>query len=215
LVGDFLFSRSFELMTADGSLEVLKILSNASSVIAEGEVLQLTTANNMDTTEDSYMQVIVAKTAALFAAACEIGAVIPGKGNAEQDALKSYGKNLGIVFQLIDDVLDFSAEQEKLGKSVGDDFREGKVTLPIVLAYRRGDEAERTFWRRTIEKLDQNDDDLARALDLMMKHNALHDTVERARHYGAMAKDALAIFPNDDYRRALTDIVDFCTNRAY
>ncbi|MBL4613148.1 MAG: polyprenyl synthetase family protein [Emcibacter sp.] len=215
LVGDFLFSRSFELMTADGSLEVLKILSNASSVIAEGEVLQLTTANNMDTTEDSYMQVIVAKTAALFAAACEIGAVIPGKGRAEQEALKSYGKNLGIVFQLIDDVLDFSAEQEKLGKSVGDDFREGKVTLPIVLAYRRGDEAERTFWRRTIEELDQKDGDLARALELLTKHNALHDTVERARHYGAMAKDALAIFPNDDYRQALIDTVDFCTNRAY
>ncbi|MBL4893866.1 MAG: polyprenyl synthetase family protein [Emcibacter sp.] len=215
LVGDFLFSRSFELMTADGSLEVLKILSNASSVIAEGEVLQLTTANNMDTTEDSYMQVIVAKTAALFAAACEIGAVIPGKGSAEQEALKSYGKNLGIVFQLIDDVLDFSAEQEKLGKSVGDDFREGKVTLPIVLAYRRGDEAERTFWRRTIEELDQKDGDLARALELLTKHNALHDTVERARHYGAMAKDALAIFPNDDYRQALIDTVDFCTNRAY
>ncbi len=215
LVGDFLFSRSFELMTADGSLEVLTILSNASSVIAEGEVMQLTTANDMDTTEDSYMQVIVAKTAALFAAACEIGAVVAERPGAEQDALKSYGKNLGIVFQLIDDVLDFSAEQEKLGKSVGDDFREGKVTLPIVLAFRRGDTEERDFWRRTIEELDQNDIDLSRAIDLMTKHNALQDTVERARHYGAIAKDALAIFPDDDYRKALTDIVDFCINRAY
>ncbi|MBL4801895.1 MAG: polyprenyl synthetase family protein [Emcibacter sp.] len=215
LVGDFLFSRSFELMTADGSLEVLKILSNASSVIAEGEVLQLTTANNMATTEDSYMEVIAAKTAALFAAACEIGAVIPEKGHIHQDALRSYGKNLGIVFQLIDDVLDFSAEQEKLGKSVGDDFREGKVTLPIVLAYRRGDEEERTFWRRTIEELDQKEGDLKQALDLMNKHDALHDTVKRAHHYGAMAKDALAIFPDDDYRKALINVVDFCTNRAY
>ncbi len=215
LVGDFLFSRSFELMVADGSLEVLAILSHASSVIAEGEVLQLTTANDMDTTEDSYMQVIVAKTAALFAAACEIGAVIAEKSSAEQNALKSYGKNLGVVFQLIDDVLDFSAEQEKLGKSVGDDFREGKVTLPIVLAFRRGSEDERVFWRRTIEQLDQNDGDLQTALDLMQKHNALHDTIERARHYGAIAKDALAIFPDDDYRKALTGIVDFCINRAY
>lgn len=230
LVGDFLFSRSFELMVADGSLDVLAILSNASSVIAEGEVLQLITANDMDTNEDSYMQVIVAKTAALFAAACEIGAVItegqlvektqvkktsPGKKSAEQRALKSYGKNLGIVFQLIDDVLDFSAEQEKLGKSVGDDFREGKVTLPLVLAFRRGDAEERAFWRRTIEDLDQKDGDLKQAIDLMNKHNALHDTVERARHYGAIAKDALAIFPEDDYRKALTDIVDFCINRAY
>ncbi len=215
LVGDFLFSRSFELMVADGSLEVLAILSHASSVIAEGEVLQLTTANDMDTTEDSYMQVIVAKTAALFAAACEIGAVIAKRPGAEQNALKSYGKNLGVVFQLIDDVLDFSAEQEKLGKSVGDDFREGKVTLPIVLAFRRGSEDERAFWRRTIEELDQNDQDLKTALDLMQKHNALHDTIERARHYGAIAKDALAIFPDDDYRKALTGIVDFCINRAY
>ena len=215
LVGDFLFSRSFELMVADGSLEVLAILSHASSVIAEGEVLQLTTANDMDTTEDSYMQVIVAKTAALFAAACEIGAVIAERPGAEQNALKSYGKNLGVVFQLIDDVLDFSAEQEKLGKSVGDDFREGKVTLPIVLAFRRGSEDERIFWRRTIEELDQNDGDLKTALDLMQKHNALHDTIERARHYGAIAKDALAIFPDDDYRKALTGIVDFCINRAY
>lgn len=215
LVGDFLFSRSFELMVADGSLEVLAILSNASSVIAEGEVMQLTTANDMNTTEDAYMQVIGAKTAALFAASCEIGAVIGEKPCAEQDALKSYGKNLGIVFQLVDDVLDFSAEQAKLGKSVGDDFREGKVTLPIVLAFRRGDETERTFWRRTIEELDQNDNDLKKAIDLMNKHNALHDTVERARHYGAMAKDALAIFPDDIYRKALTDIVDFCINRAY
>ncbi|MCK5424658.1 MAG: polyprenyl synthetase family protein, partial [Emcibacter sp.] len=172
-------------------------------------------ANDMNTTEDAYMQVIVAKTAALFAAACEIGAVIAEKPGAKQDALKSYGKNLGIVFQLIDDVLDFSAEQEKLGKSIGDDFREGKVTLPIVLAYLRGNDEERNFWRRTIEELDQKDDDLSRAIDLMTKHNALNDTIERARHYGAIAKDALAIFPDDDTRKALTDIVDFCINRAY
>jgi len=215
LVGDFLFSRSFELMVADGSLEVLAILSKASSVIAEGEVMQLTTANDMDTTEDSYMEVIAAKTAALFAASCEIGAVITERPAAEQDALQSYGKNLGIVFQLIDDVLDFSAEQEKLGKSVGDDFREGKVTLPIVLAFRRGDKEERDFWRRTIEELEQDDDDLRKALNLMKKHKALTDTVERARHYGAIAKDALAIFPDDEYRKALTDIVDFCISRAY
>lgn len=215
LVGDFLFSRSFELMVADGSLEVLAILSNASSVIAEGEVLQLTTANDMDTTEDSYMQVIVAKTAALFAASCEISAVIAEKSKIEQAALKSYGKNLGIVFQLIDDVLDFSAEQEKLGKSVGDDFREGKVTLPIVLASRRGTEEERIFWRRTIEDLDQTDADLVTAIELMTKHGALRDSIERARHYGAIAKDALAIFPDDDHRKALIGIVDFCINRAY
>lgn len=215
LVGDFLFSRSFELMVADGSLQVLAILSNASSVIAEGEVLQLITANDMDTTEDSYMDVIVAKTAALFAAACEIGAVIPGRPSVEAEALQSYGRNLGIVFQLIDDVLDFSAEQEKLGKSVGDDFREGKVTLPLVLAFRRGSEEERDFWRRTIEELDQKDGDLEHAIALMNKHNALSDSIERARHYGSIAKDALAIFPDNEIRKALIGIVDFCINRAY
>jgi len=215
LVGDFLFSRSFELMVADGSLKVLAILSNASSVIAEGEVLQLITANDMDTTEDAYMDVIVAKTAALFAAACEIGAVIAERPSAEAEALQSYGRNLGIVFQLIDDVLDFSAEQEKLGKSVGDDFREGKVTLPLVLAFRRGCEEERDFWRRTIENLDQKDGDIEHAIGLMNKHNALSDSIERARHYGSIAKDALAIFPDNDTRKALIGIVDFCINRAY
>ncbi|WP_210413907.1 polyprenyl synthetase family protein [Luteithermobacter gelatinilyticus] len=215
LVGDFLFSRSFELMVADGSLEVLRILSNASSVIAEGEVLQLVTANDTETTEDSYMEVIAAKTAALFAAACEIGAVIAERPAAEQDALQSYGRNLGIVFQLIDDVLDYSAQQEKLGKSIGDDFREGKITLPIVLAFRRGSEEERQFWRRTMEDLDQKDGDLEQALELIHKHNALKDTIERARHYGAKARDALVIFPDNAYRQALIDIVDFCIDRAY
>ena len=215
LVGDFLFSRSFELMTADGSLDILRILSKASSVIAEGEVLQLMTANDTETTEDSYMDVIAAKTAALFAAACEIGAVIADRPQAEADALESYGKNLGIVFQLIDDVLDYSAEQGTLGKSVGDDFRECKITLPIVLAFRRGDTTERQFWRRTMEDLEQTDTDLEHAMTLLEKHNALADTVDRARHYGKIARDALAIFPKSPLKQALADIVDFCIERAY
>lgn len=215
LVGDFLFSKSFELMTEANSLEVMKILSHASSVIAEGEVLQLITANDTETTEDAYMQVISSKTAALFAAACEIGAVISARPAHEQKALQSYGRNLGIVFQLIDDVLDFNAEQDKLGKNIGDDFRDGKITLPVVLAFRRGSTEEREFWRRTMEELDQKDGDLAHALELIEKHGSLKDTVERARHYGAMARDALAIFPDNKYRKALTGIVDFCINRAY
>jgi octaprenyl-diphosphate synthase len=215
LVGDFLFSRSFELMVEDGSLEVLRILSSASSVIAEGEVLQLVTANDTDTTEHAYMEVICAKTAALFAAACEIGGVIAERQASECEALMSYGQNLGIIFQLIDDVLDYSAEQKTLGKSVGDDFQEGKITLPIVLAFRRGSDQERDFWKRTMEELDQKEGDLDKAIALMEKHNALSDTIERARHYGAIARDALAIFPDNDYRKALTGIVDFCINRAY
>ena len=215
LVGDFLFSRSFELMVEDGSLEVLRILSSASSVIAEGEVLQLVTANDTDTTEHAYMEVICAKTAALFAAACEIGGVIAERPKSECEALMSYGQNLGIIFQLIDDVLDYSAEQKTLGKSVGDDFQEGKITLPIVLAFRRGTDEERSFWKRTMEDLDQRDGDLEYAIELMQKHNALSDTVDRARHYGAIARDDLAIFPDNDYRKALIGVVDFCINRAY
>lgn len=215
LVGDFLFSRSFELMVEDGSLKVLKILSEASSIIAEGEVHQLMTANDLSTSEDSYLQVIGAKTAALFAAACQIAAVVSEKSAAEEDALYSYGNNLGIAFQLVDDALDYSAKQEILGKTIGDDFREGKLTLPIILAYRRGSEEERVFWRRTIEEMDQSEDDLRHALTLLEKHDAISDTIERARHYGAMAKDALDLFPDSVARKILKGVVDFCIARAY
>jgi octaprenyl-diphosphate synthase len=167
LVGDFLFSRSFELMIEDGSLEVLKILSHASSVIAEGEVLQLMTTNDTQTSEDTYLEVIKAKTAQLFAAACRIGAVVADRPRIEEEALESYGMNLGIAFQLIDDVLDYSAKQATLGKSIGDDFKEGKISLPVILAFRRGDEKERRFWRKTLEELDQSEEDIAIALHLM------------------------------------------------
>ncbi|MFC1673810.1 polyprenyl synthetase family protein [Pseudomonadota bacterium] len=215
LVGDFLFTRSFALMVEDGDLEVLRILSQASSTLAEGEVLQLVTANDTETSETAYLDVIKAKTAELFAAAAELGAAVEKRPKAEQDALRAYGMNLGIAFQLIDDVLDFSAQQEDLGKAVGDDFREGKITLPIVLAFARGSEEERDFWRRTLEELDQNDGDIEHAQELLKKHKALDDTVERARHYGAIARDALGIFPDSDIKSALIDTVDFCIERAY
>lgn len=215
LVGDFLFSRSFELMVEDGSLKVLKILSRASSIIAEGEVLQLTTANDTSTTEDVYLDVIAAKTAALFAAACEIAGVVAEQGEKVETALSTYGKYLGIAFQIVDDVLDYSAKQATLGKTVGDDFREGKITLPIILAFHRGSDEERGFWNRTMADLEQTDGDLNQAMDLLHKHNALNDTIERARHYGAMAKDALGIFPNNPSKQILCDIVDFCISRAY
>ena len=215
LVGDFLFSRAFQVMVSDGSLKVLKILSDASAVIAEGEVLQLMTTGDTATGEANYLEVITAKTAELFAAACRIGAVVAERPKAEEDALLSYGTNLGIAFQLIDDVLDYSAKQAELGKTVGDDFREGKVSLPAILAFNRGDEDERAFWRRTLEDLDQTDDDLKRAIELMTKHEALSDTVDRARHYGAVARDALGIFPDNPQKIALLELVDFCIDRAY
>ena len=215
LVGDFLFSRSFELMVADGSLGVLAVLSEASSVIAEGEVLQLTTNNNAETSETAYQDVIQAKTAKLFSAACRIGALVADRPKVEEEALETYGMNLGITFQLIDDVLDYSASQAELGKTIGDDFREGKITLPVILAYRRGDDAERDFWRRTMEELEQNDGDLERATRLMEKHGAILDTVERARHYGAIARDAMGIFEDGREKQALIEAIDFCINRAH
>jgi len=215
LVGDFLFSRSFQLMTADGSLQVLRILSDASAVIAEGEVLQLMTANEPTTTEEAYLEVIRSKTAKLFAAATRIGAVVAERPQAEEEALESYGMNIGIAFQLIDDVLDYSADQLKLGKTVGDDFREGKVTLPVILAYRRGNEEERVFWHRTIAEMDQKDGDLEEAMRLMTSHGTLDDSVDRARHYCSIARDALGIFQNGPTREAMTDLVDFIIDRAY
>jgi octaprenyl-diphosphate synthase len=214
LVGDFLFSRSFELMVEDGSLAVLAILSAASSTIAEGEVLQLVTQNDLGTTEAQYLEVIRCKTAALFAAATRIGAVVAGRGPEEEAALDAYGLNLGIAFQVVDDVLDYGAEQARLGKTVGDDFREGKVTLPVLLAYAAGDEEERAFWRRTIEAQDQTDDDLATAMRLMTRHGALAESVRRAEAYGEAARAALMAFPDGPERRALSGIVDFCIARV-
>jgi octaprenyl-diphosphate synthase len=215
LVGDFLFSRAFKLMVEDGSLKVLDILSTASAVIAEGEVHQLVTSNDLDTSEDDYLQVIRAKTAELFAAAARIGAVVADRAQVEEDALGRFGLNLGISFQLIDDALDYAASQAALGKTVGDDFREGKITLPVILAFRRGNAEERQFWRRTLETLDQKDDDLARAQTLLERYGALTETVERARHYGSLAKDALGVFPDGVERRALVEAVQFAIDRAY
>jgi octaprenyl-diphosphate synthase len=215
LVGDFLLGQAFRMMVEVGSLKALRILSNAAAVIAEGEVMQLAAAKNTATTEDEYLAVINAKTAALFSAAAEVGAAIAERPAEEQSALKSYGRNLGIAFQLVDDALDYGGNEMKLGKSVGDDFREGKITLPVVLSYRRGSEKERTFWRRTLERSDVQDGDLQSAVDLMRGHRALEDTIERARHYGAIAADALAIFPDGDHKQALLDVVEFCVARAH
>ncbi len=215
LVGDFLFSRSFELMVEDGSVKVMGILASASARLAEGEVMQLLTANDTETGESAYLDVIKAKTAQLFAAACRLGAVVADRPKIEEEALEAFGMNLGVAFQLIDDVLDYSAKQATLGKTVGDDFREGKITLPVILAYRRGDDEERAFWRRTLGELQQNDDDLHRALGLMETHGALDDAVDRARHYGAMARDSLGIFPDGETKDAMVSLIDFCIERPY
>ncbi len=215
LVGDFLFTRAFQLMVEDGSLEVLDILSTASALIAEGEVAQLITSNDTSTTEQAYLDVIRGKTAQLFAAAARVGAVVAERPRAEADALESYGMNLGIAFQLVDDALDYAARQAELGKTVGDDFREGKITLPVILAFMRGSEDERRFWRRALEGDEQTETDLAEAIRLMERHGTIADTLARARHYGAIARDALGLFPDHPIKRALAEAIDFAIERGY
>ncbi|GAA3839166.1 polyprenyl synthetase family protein [[Pseudomonas] carboxydohydrogena] len=214
LVGDFLLGQAFRMMVEVGSLRALDILSSAAATIAEGEVMQLAAAKNTATTEDEYLAVIRGKTAELFAAASEVGPVIANRPKAEQTASRSFGMNLGIAFQLIDDVLDYGGKAAKLGKNVGDDFREGKITLPVVLAFRRGNDVERDFWIRTLERGEVADSDLDHAIGLMTKHRALDDTMQRAQHYGAMAVDALALFPSSPMKSALEQVVAFCLARS-
>ena len=215
LVGDFLLGQAFKMMVEVGSLPCLDVLSSSAVIIAEGEVMQLSAAKDTQTSEDDYLAVIRAKTAALFGAACEVGAILGARPKAEIAACRGYGLNLGIAFQLIDDALDYGGTAAKLGKNVGDDFREGKITLPIVLAFRRGSESERDFWRRTLERGEIADGDLETAMASLRKHRALEDTIERARHYGAMARDALELFPASPWKHALIDVVDFCVSRSH
>ncbi len=215
LVGDFLLGQAFKMMVEVGSLRALDILSTAAAVIAEGEVMQLAAAKNTATTEDEYLAVIRRKTAELFAAACEVGPVIADRPKAEQAAARAYGMNLGIAFQLVDDALDYGGKAQKLGKNTGDDFREGKITLPVVLAFRRGSEAERAFWKKTLVEGVIADGDFDTAIGLMTKHGALADTIERASHYGDMANDALALFPDSPLKDALKQAVEFCIARAH
>jgi len=215
LVGDFLLGQAFKMMVEVGNLHALEILSSAATVIAEGEVMQLGTAKNTATNEDEYLAVIRGKTAELFAAACEVGPALASKDKAQQAACRSFGMNLGIAFQLIDDALDYGGKSAKLGKNVGDDFREGKVTLPVVLSFRRGSEQERAFWNRTLGEGKVEEGDLDTALALLAKHHAIEDTVGRARHYGAIAKDALALVADSPMKQALEETVDFCIARAF
>ncbi len=215
LVGDFLLGQAFRMMVEVGSMPCLKILSNAAAVIAEGEVMQLAAAKNTATTEDEYLAIINAKTAALFSAAGEVGAAIANRPHEEQAALKAYGRNLGIAFQLVDDALDYAGDSSRLGKSVGDDFREGKITLPVILSFRRGKTDERAFWKRTLVDGDIQEGDFEHAVGLMRRHKAIEATLERARTYGSIACDALAIFPDSRPKQALLDAVAFCVSRAH
>ena len=214
LVGDFLLGQAFRMMVDVGSLEALDILSTAASIIAEGEVMQLAAAKNLETTEDEHFAVIKAKTAALFSAAAEVGPVIAEATRNDRAALRSYGMNLGLAFQLIDDALDYGGSAKELGKNVGDDFREGKVTLPVILAYRRGTPAERDFWAKSIEENIADDAALDKAIGLVKRHNAIADTIARASHFGDIARDALAPLKSTPQKVALIDVIDFCISRV-
>ena len=215
LVGDFLFSRAFQLMVKDGSLDILRILSDAAAIIAQGEVKQLTIARNLGTTLDDYLEVVRAKTAALFAAACEIGPIIAGADKSAAQALCEYGMNLGIAFQIADDVLDYSADQEKLGKNIGDDFREGKMTVPVLVAVAEATPEETAFWKRTIGEGKQTDGDLETAQKYLASHKALEAGLSLARTYVDKARLALSEAPDSPLRAVLDDIVTFAVKRAY
>jgi octaprenyl-diphosphate synthase len=215
LVGDFLFSRAFQLMVSTGHPPVLDMLANASAIISEGEVLQLRATRNLAATEENYLKVITAKTAALFSSAAESGAVLAGATPEQCKALSEYGRDLGIAFQLIDDALDYSGRQAVMGKRVGDDFRESKMTLPVIFALRKASEDERRFWKKTIEVGLQDEGDLARAIEILERNGALADTVERAHAYAAAARAALSPAPDGAIKTALADIADFVVERGY
>ncbi len=214
LVGDFLFARAFTLMVETGNLDILNILSHASTVIAEGEVRQLAAQGRLDLPTEEYLAIIEAKTAALFEAAARAGALSAG-GDSHAAALAAYGRALGLAFQIIDDALDYGGTTSMIGKSVGDDFREGKVTLPVVIARRRGSDTDRDFWDRALDPERQEDGDLPRAIHLIRATGAAEATIQEAEAYAALAKAALKGLPDSPAREALSDLADFCVSRAY
>lgn len=215
LVGDFLFARAFQLMTEDGSLEVLRILSEASAVIAQGEVLQLTTTNNLNTGMDDYIEVIKSKTAALFAAACEVGPVIAGASAEQTKAMADFGMNMGIAFQIADDTLDYLADPEKLGKALGDDFREGKMTAPVLLALEAASKSEREFWQRTLGEKNQNAGDLEQACATLKKHKIKEKCLQLANDYKDQAISALQTAPQGHLQKILEELTEYTITRKF
>ncbi|GAA5103345.1 polyprenyl synthetase family protein [Bartonella jaculi] len=214
LVGDFLLGQAFKMMVDVGSIEALSVLANAAAIIAEGEVMQLSAAKNIETSISDYLKVINAKTAALFSAAAEVGPIIAGYKEKERSALREYGTLLGLAFQLIDDALDYGGAAENLGKNIGDDFREGKITMPVILAYARSNTVEKAFWKQALENGNNNDEAFAHARHLIEKYDSLADTIEQARIYGKRATDSLASMNESPAYNALIETVDFCIARV-
>lgn len=215
LVGDFLFSRAFQLMEEDGSLDCIRVLTKASATLSEGEVMQLALKSNLEATKEDYLKVILAKTAELFSAACELGAMLAELAPDKREAMRLFGENLGIAFQLTDDALDYSSSQSKLGKNVGDDFREGKITLPVILAYSQGDQAERAFWYRTMHGLDQEEGDFPKAQSLLSKHDTLTQTLDLARYHAGEAQKNIECFKGNSLYQIFHRLCNFCVERQY
>lgn len=215
LVGDFLFSRAFQLMVEDGNLDVLRILSDASAIITQGEILQLSIQGNLDTSMDDYLNVIRGKTAALFAAACEIGPIVAGVDNNAAKIMCEYGMNLGIAFQIADDVLDYASTSERLGKEIGDDFREGKMTAPVLMALQKANDEEKKFWQRTLADKNQNDSDLVRAISILKRHNTLDDGLTMARDFANKAREALSEAPDSPLRATLDALALYTVDRKF
>ena len=215
LVGDFLFSRAFQLMTKYGNANTLRILADTSVIISEGEVLELSNDKNLEINEDLYFNVVNAKTASLFSAASQVGAISARASKAEVNALKSFGTNFGMTFQLVDDAIDYSSNKKILGKNTGDDFKEGKITLPIILAYGRSNEKEKKFWNKTISKLDQQNGDFEQALEIINKYHCIEDTIKRANHFSNVAIDSLDIFKDNLYKEMLASLVSTSISRIY
>ncbi|OPB35304.1 polyprenyl synthetase family protein [Bartonella taylorii] len=214
LVGDFLLGQAFKMMVDVGSIEALSVLANAAAIIAEGEVMQLSAAKNIQTSASDYLKIINAKTAALFSAAAEVGPIIAGYKDKERSALREYGTLLGLAFQLIDDALDYGGAAKHLGKNIGDDFREGKITMPVILAYARSNTVEKAFWEQALENGNNNDEAFAHAQYLIEKYDSLSDTIEQARIYGTRATNALASMNKNLAHNALVETVDFCIARV-
>ena len=215
LVGDFLFSRSFQLMTKYGTMETLKILSDTSVIISEGEVLEISNDKNLEMSEDTYFQVIKGKTASLFSAACQVGGICGGAKDNEHQALRSFGTNFGMAFQLIDDAIDYSSNSKTMGKNIGDDFKEGKITLPIILAYGRSNEKEKQFWQKIITRPVEDDNNFILAKELLIKYKCIEDTLVRANHFADVAIDSLSIFNNNEYKSALIKLIETSIKRLY
>lgn len=215
LVGDFLFARAFMLMVDAGSMDALHVLSRAAAIIAEGEVHQLVAAGNIATSREEYMEIIGAKTAALFSAAAQVSPIVAGRPKAEEEALETYGRELGLAFQLVDDALDYGGLTADLGKNTGDDFREGKVTLPVVLALDAADESERAFWEQVMTRKEQDEASFARAVSILKSHGALEATLAAARAHARTAKAALEVFEDNPWTAALDHLAEFVVERAY